>query len=291
VRYVYTPRKFALLLLPQFTLFTVFVVIPVFVVLYFSFTNFKAFGAYDFIGFRNYAQLFKDRFFLIGLKNTVIVTIVSMVIGIPLAFLFALFVNKPGIKNTVYKTIFFGPNTLSGIVVGLMWAFVLDPFTGFINVFLRSIGLGNLALEWIGGRVLTPYTVGVISSWTGLGFAMVIWIAGLKAIPEEVIESSIIDGANKIQQIVYIILPMLKESFKTIFVLSVVGGLKVFETVYILTGGGPGHYSETMVSYLYSTTFMSRRYGYGSAMGMIEFLITLAVTGIFLYLTRKRVET
>jgi raffinose/stachyose/melibiose transport system permease protein len=291
MRHVYTPRKFVLLLLPQFTLFTVFIVVPVFMVFYFSFTNFKAFGAYDFVGLSNYVQLFKDRFFLIGLKNTMIVTIVGMAIGIPLSFLFAFFVNKPGIKNTVYKTIFFGPNTLSGIVVGLMWSFVLDPVTGFINTFLRSVGLGNLALQWIGGRVLTPYVVGVISSWTGLGFAMVIWIAGLKAIPEEVIESAVIDGANKIQQIIYIILPMLKESFKTIFVLSVVGGLKVFETVYILTGGGPGHYSETMVSYLYTTTFQSRRYGYGSAMGVAGFLITLAMTGIFLYFTRKRIDT
>jgi raffinose/stachyose/melibiose transport system permease protein len=291
LRYVYTPRKFVLLLLPELVLFTVFVVIPVFVVFYFSFTNIKAFGAYDFVGFRNYVQLFKDRFFLIGLKNTFIVTIIGIVIGIPLAFLFALFVNKPGIKNSVYKTIFFMPNILSGIVVGLMWSFVLDPVRGLINVFLRSVGLGNLALQWIGGKVLTPYAVGVVSLWAGLGFAMVIWIAGLKGIPEEVIESSVIDGATRLQQIIYIILPMVKESFKTIFVLSAVGGLKVFETVYILTGGGPGHASETMVSYMYNTTFQSRRYGYGSAMGAVEFLIALAIAGIFLYLTRKRIET
>jgi raffinose/stachyose/melibiose transport system permease protein len=242
-------------------------------------------------GFQNYLMVLKDRYFYIGLRNTLIITVVSTVIGIILSFTLAFLINKQGIKNDVYKTIFFAPNTLSGIVVGLMWSFMLDPVNGFINIFLRAIGLENLALEWIGGRVLTPWTtVGVISNWAGVGFGMVIWLAGLKAIPGEVIESAIMDGASKIQEIIYVILPMLKESFKTIFVLGVTGSLKVFETVYVLTGGGPAHISETMVSYMYNTTFTSRKFGYGTAMGIIEFIIALIVTIFFMFATRKQID-
>jgi raffinose/stachyose/melibiose transport system permease protein len=290
LKQVYTRQKFILLVIPEFALYTLFTIVPVFGALYYSLTNFRGFGKYNFVGFQNYIMVFKDRFFYTGLQNTFIITMVSTVVGIVLSFILAFLINKRGIKNDIYKTIFFAPNTLSGIVVGLMWSFMLDPVNGFFNIFLRTIGMENLALEWIGGRVLTPWTVGVISNWAGVGFGMVIWLAGLKAIPEEVIESAVMDGATKFQQIIYIVLPMLKESFKTIFVLTFTGALKVFDTVYVLTGGGPTHASETMVSYMYNTTFTSRKFGYGTAMGIIEFIIALVVTIIFMRATRKQVD-
>jgi raffinose/stachyose/melibiose transport system permease protein len=176
-------------------------------------------------------------------------------------------------------------------IVGLMWIFILDPHTGLINLVLRTLGLDFLALEWIGGRSLTPYSAGVISSWSSVGFYMVIWLAGLKAIPYEIYESSYIDGATPLQQMFYLTIPMVKESFKALFILGVTGGLKAFETVFMLTGGGPVNFSQTMVSYMYSMSFRGYRQGYGTAMGVITFMLALLITGVFLFLSRKKEDT
>jgi raffinose/stachyose/melibiose transport system permease protein len=290
---VYTWRLFFILIAPITILYLSFVFFPLFVSFYYSFTNFRGIGTPDFIGLRNYAALFGDRFFYISLKNTLLIMVTSIAIGMPLSFLCANYIYKCGnaFKSEIYKVILYAPNTIGGIIVGLMWTFMLDPHTGFINLVLRSLGLDFLALDWIGGKSLTPYSAGVISSWSSVGFYMVIWLAGLKAIPYEIYESSYMDGATPVQQMFYLTIPMVKESFKALFILGVTGGLKAFETVYMLTGGGPVHYSETMVSYMYSISFRGKRQGYGIAMGVITFMIALLITGVFLFLSRKKEET
>jgi raffinose/stachyose/melibiose transport system permease protein len=281
---------FFILVIPITLLYIGFVFVPLVFSFYYSFTNFRGLGTYNFTGFRNYITLFNDRYFYMSIKNTFFVMITSMVIGLPLSFLCANFVYRcrGSLKGEVYKVILFAPNTIGGIIVGLMWVFMLDPTTGLINLILRSLHLDFLALQWIGGKVLTPFSAGFISSWQGIGFSMIIWMAGMKAIDYEIYESSYIDGATNVQQMFYLTIPLLKESFITLFILGVTGGLKVFETVYMLTGGGPVHYSETMVSYMYSTSFLIKRQGYASAMGVIEFLIALLITGIFLLLARRK---
>ena len=289
---IYTRRVFFILVAPITIFYLTFIFVPLLVSFSYSLTNYRGIGTPGFIGLRNYSALFIDRNFYISLRNTLIVTAVSTLIAIPLSFLCANFIHRGrgSVKGEVYKVILFAPNTIGGIIVGLMWIFVLDPSTGLINLVLRKAGLDFLALEWIGGMVLTPYSAGVISSWSVVGFFVVIWMAGLKAIPYEIYESSYIDGATSVQQMFYLTIPLVKESFITLFILGVTGGLKVFETVYMLTGGGPVHYSETMVSYMYTTSFQSFRQGYASAMGVIEFLVAILITGVFLFMTRKREE-
>ena len=271
-------------------MFTLFTIIPVFVAIYYSFTNFRGLGSYDWFGFNNYRLILSDPHFFRSLKNTFTIVIVNLILLIPFSFLLANFVNKATIKNEIYKTVFFAPNTIGGIVVGLMWSFMLDPTTGFINTLLRTIGLDFMALQWIGGMTLTPYSIAVIGNWTGAGFAMVIWLAGLKSIPKELYESAEIDGANKRHQMFYITAPMVKQQFIVIFVFAFNGGLRVFETVYVLTGGGPNHASQTMVSYMFTTTFISRLYGYGMAVAVLQFIIAITFSLIFLRLTRKEVD-
>ena len=158
-----------------------------------------------------------------------------------------------------------------------------------VNNFLRSVGMEALALDWIGGRTLTPYMVGIITTWSGLGFCILLWTNGIKQIPGEVLEASIVDGANKWQQVRMVTLPLLKETFKMIFVMQFTGALKVFESVYSLTGGGPNHLSETMVSYMYNTTFGSRLFSYGMAISVAEFVLAITVSLLFMYFTRKEV--
>lgn len=192
--------------------------------------------------------------------------------------------------NQVYKAVIFVPNTIGAVMIALIWNFILDPNRGFINNFLRAAGLGKFAFEWIGGKYLTPYTIGVMGVWSAAGFCMLLWNSGLKQIPSDVIEAGIIDGATKTQQVRYIIIPLLKENFKVILILQFTGCLKVFETVYMLTGGGPNHYSDTMVSYMYNTTFSQQFYGYGMTIAMAEFIIAMVVTLLIMRLFKRGVE-
>lgn len=142
-----------------------------------------------------------------------------------------------------------------------MWTFIFDPYIGVLNSIFRAVGLDFLALDWIGGRYLTPFSASIVSAWQGLGFNMLLFISGLNMIPGEIYEAAEVDGANRRQRMWLITIPNLKETFKMMMVLQITGSLKTFETVYMLTGGGPSHVSETLVSLMYNQTFISHKYG------------------------------
>ena len=191
--------------------------LPIGVAVYYSLTNYRGAGGYDFVGMANYSRLVGDKLFWLSLGNTLkiyhnhINNSDSPVLPPGLG----LKGRKAG--NNIFKTIFFTSYCVGGIIVGLVWTFILDPSKGLVNNFLRSVGMEALALDWIGGRTLTPYMVGIITTWSGLGFCILLWTNGIKQIPGEVLEASIVDGANKWQQVRMVTLPLLKETFKMIF--------------------------------------------------------------------------
>lgn len=286
---VYNRKKFLGYTFPMLFFYVVFMFVPIGIAIFYSLTNYKGVGSFDFTGLKNYARLLQDKVFWKSLENTLKITVTTLLLLIPLSFLLAWTLRKETRANNVFKTIFFTSYCIGAIVVGLVWTFILDPTRGLLNSCLRAIGLDALALEWIGGRVLTPYMVGIIGTWSGLGFCVLLWTNGIKQIPSEVLEASAIDGANKWQQLKLISLPLLKETFKMIFVMQFTASLKVFEAVQTLTGGGPNHLSETMVSYMYNTTFTSRMFGYGMTISVAEFVLALSVSLIFLRITSKEV--
>ena len=286
---VYNRKKFFGFTTPMLFFYIVFMFLPIGVAVYYSLTNYRGAGGYDFVGMANYSRLVGDKLFWLSLGNTLKITITTLIILIPLSFLLAWVLKEEKRGNNIFKTIFFTSYCVGGIIVGLVWTFILDPSKGLVNNFLRSVGMEALALDWIGGRTLTPYMVGIITTWSGLGFCILLWTNGIKQIPGEVLEASIVDGANKWQQVRMVTLPLLKETFKMVFVMQFTGALKVFESVYSLTGGGPNHLSETMVSYMYNTTFGSRLFSYGMAISVAEFVLAITVSLLFMYFTRKEV--
>ena len=285
-----TKRAFFLLIFPAAFLFVFYVIIPLFVAFGYSLTNYQGLGEKAFIGLKNYQVLLKNRYFLIALKNVGQIMLFNILFSIPLAFMVGMLVNRNYKGSTLFKTIFFTPGVISGIVAGLMWTFIFDPHIGVLNSILRAVGLDFLALEWIGGRYLTPFSASIVSAWQGLGFNMLLIISGLNMIPSEIFEAAEVDGASRRQRMWMITIPNLKETFKVIMVLQITSSLKVFETVYMLTGGGPSHVSETLVSLMYNQTFISHKYGYGMAMAVVEFLIALILSVTFLRITNKRVD-
>ena len=271
-----------LFLTPAFLVYTLFLIIPIGVTVYYSFTDFSGIGKESFIGFQNYERMFDDKLFFISLKNTLIVLLVSTVILITVSFLVALMLNREFKGNNVAKAMIFSPYIIAPIIAGTIWMFILNPEFGLINEFLEKIGLGALKQEWIGGKTLSPWSVGFVFSWQVLGFHATIFLAGMKMIPGDIYEAASIDGASRTQQTWFVTIPMLKETFVINVVLMITGALKIFELVYQLTGGGPNHLSDVLVSYMYYVVFTSSQYGYGMAIAV--FILAVSILGSFLYI-------
>lgn len=273
---------------PAVILFLLYIIIPVFMAFYYGFTNFTGIGKPEFLGLRNYITLFSDKIFYIALKNTGLVLAMSLLLIVPCSFGLSLLFARKMRGGKLVKAFCFSSNIISPILIGLIWVFILDPKIGLINAFLRYIGV-SVQPEWIGGKTLTPYCVGAIFLWQTLGYNATIFLAGIKMVPQELYEASEIDGAGKMQQLIYITFPMIRQTIIIVMLLVITGCFKIFEIVYQLTGGGPNHMSDLLVTYMYYSTFTSSRYGYGMSIASVTFLISALFAVIYLYVTREQV--
>ena len=270
--------------------YTLFIVVPIFVGIGYSFTKYTGIGKARFTGLSNYQRLFHDKLFWTSLRNTVLIFVVASLLLLVLSFALALLLNSRLKFSDTSKALIFSPAIIAPIIVGIIWVYILDPKIGLINSLLHVIGLDGLQQQWIGGATLTPYSIAIIFFWQQLGYLTTIFIAGLKMIPEEILEAARVDGANAWQRTLRIVIPMMRSTISTVVVLIITGIFKIFEIVQQTTGGGPNHLSETLVTYAYSVTFQNGQYGYGMSIATVTFVISLVITGAYLLLSRDRGE-
>jgi raffinose/stachyose/melibiose transport system permease protein len=287
MRWLSTRWKLLVMIVPGLALFTAFIVYPVCYSVYYSLTDFKGFKQPHFNGLQNYHDITQDPIFWKSVENTGIVLVIAIALLIPASFGLALLMNTrfPGVG--VLRALAFTPNIVAPILTGLIWVFMLDPKIGVLNAFLRALKI-PWQPEWIGGKTLTPFSISVVFIWGTIGFAMTIFWAGLQVLPPDVLEAASLDGASRWQQVRYLTIPMMRDVFAIIAILVFTGALRVFELVYQLSGGGPVHVSEVMVSYMYYVTFTLQHYGQGMALAVI--ITILGAVGSFGYvlLTRER---
>ena len=276
------------LVVPTLLVYMVFIILPIGMAIGYSFTKYSGIGKAKFNGITNYIRLFKDRLFWISFKNTMIMFILAFLLLLTISFLIALLLNNKLKAVDFSKALIFSPAIIAPIIVGIIWVYILDPNIGIINSVLDAIGASALKHKWIGGSVLSPYSIAVIYFWQQLGYLVTVFIAGLKMIPEEVMEAVKIDGASFWQKTWYVTIPMMKSTISTVSVLIITGVFKIFEIVQQTTGGGPNHLSETLVTYSYSMTFSSSDYGYGMSLATFTFVLSLVITGIYSLLTKER---
>ena len=276
------------LVVPTLLVYMVFIILPIGMAIGYSFTKYSGIGKAKFNGITNYIRLFKDRIFWISFKNTMIMFILAFLLLLTISFLIALLLNNKLKAVDFSKALIFSPAIIAPIIVGIIWVYILDPNIGIINSVLDAIGASALKHKWIGGSVLSPYSIAVIYFWQQLGYLVTVFIAGLKMIPEEVMEAVKIDGASFWQKTLYVTIPMMKSTISTVSVLIITGVFKIFEIVQQTTGGGPNHLSETLVTYSYSMTFSSSDYGYGMSLATFTFVLSLVITGIYSLLTKER---
>jgi raffinose/stachyose/melibiose transport system permease protein len=274
------------MLAPALVVFTMFVVYPVLYSGVYSFTRFQGFGDPVWIGIDNYVALANDPFFWQSLQNTVVILVFSLAVLIPASFALALLLQRAIPGGGILRALVFGPAIIAPILVGLIWVFILDPKIGLLNRVLERFGVPPI--QWIGGDYLTPISVAIVFIWSSLGFAMTIFYAGLRLLPADVLEASSLDGATGWQQVRFITIPMMRETFAIVTILMITNVFKIFELVYMLTGGGPVHRSETLVSYMYFITFTNQQYGYGMALAVIITILGALVSVGYLAAVRRK---
>lgn len=270
----------AIFLAPALIIYAAFLLIPIFQSIYMSFFKWKGIANVPmvFVGLKNYQRIFSNPAFWHSLVNVLWFIAGGFIVLMPLSFILALIITK-NIKGTrFYKTSFFIPVILPMTAVGLMWVYILQPNGGLLNSLLEMMGLGSLIKNWLGDPDIAIISVVLVNEWVFAGFNMLIFAAGLVAIPDSLFESAKIDGANSLQRIIHITLPLMKESIKIFSIMCITGCLRHFDLVFIMTGGGPARATETPATLLYNEAFKYRNFGPGNAIGVFILVAGLLIS-------------
>lgn len=271
-------------MLPAVLFFLVVIVAPVILSVYYSTLKWDGVGKGVFIGLDNYRRLFFDNTdnFPKSVINSFLFMLVSLFIQIPISLLLAILIEN-GIKGeNFFRNVFFVPVVLSTVVIGQLWMKIYHPDYGLLNTFLRSIGLGSWAHGWLGDQNTALMATFIPTLWQYVGYHMLLLYAAIKSISPQIFEAARIDGANKRQITFRITIPMIVPMIKVCMLFSVIGSLKVFDLVYVLTNGGPAQASEVPSTLMVKTIFMGFQYGYGSAMAVF----IIAECALFTFVVR-----
>jgi raffinose/stachyose/melibiose transport system permease protein len=267
--------ELALLLGPPLVLFVGFVFAPIVIAADYSFYNWTGFGPLsDFTGIANYRIAFADPAFIESIEHTLILAVLAVVIQLPLSLAIALLLNRRFRGRTLVRLAVFAPYVVAPAITGVMWSLLLQP-SGFVDQVLTSLGLGGLVHQWLASIHLVLYTMFGVLTWQYLGFGIVLLLAGLQGIPASLREAASIDGASGWQVTRRITLPLLGPTIRIWIFLSVIGSLQVFDVVWIMTEGGPANASQTIVTYMISKGFQVTEFGYGAAISVILFVLSL----------------
>jgi multiple sugar transport system permease protein len=278
-----------LFLTPFFIFFLVFVVRSVATAVNLSFYDWQILRpSRPYIGLGNYQELFNDYVWWIALQNTIVFAVLTVLGTTILALASALAVTQPIRGQSFFRVLLYMPTLLSVGVVGLTWVWLLSTQFGVINYFLSFIGIRPV--NWLGDESLVIPALSLTTIWWGFGFPMLIFIAGLQGIPEQLYEAAKIDGANGRQLFWYITLPLLRPTILFVTVTGVISHFQVFGQPFIMTTGGPGRASYTVIYYLYEMAWRAFRMGYGSAVAVTLAVIMALFTVVQFRLIGRRVE-
>lgn len=277
-----------LLLAPPMTVFSVFVIWPLISSFYYSVTNWNGFDPnYSYVGLSNFTKIFTDTLFMNAAINTTIWMIAAIVVPTLCGLILALLLDSKVPGGRLFKTVFYLPICLSAVVVGQIWIWIYQPDWGLLNTVLSDISGERVRYAWLAKPDTALGSVILAWAWQQTGLAMVIYLAGLTAIPEDLLEVCEIEGAKLWQRILFVVLPLLTPSTVVVVALSVINSLKGFDILYIMTGGGPFNSSDTLAMHMYNESFRKYLMGYGSAISVVLFLIALVIIGMYFRQLKK----
>lgn len=275
--------------------YAIFVIYPLFATFYYSLYNISPVGGKvvtTFVGLQNFKDLFSDDIFLRAVRNTATWGIFGPTLEMLTATTLAFVVYFKVPLYRFYRTAWFTPFLVTGVIVGLVFRWMFNVDWGLLNATLRLIGLDTLALNWLGRRDTPLWVVIIVHWWATFGYSFILLLAGLTAIPHELVEAAYIDGASTVQAALRVLLPLLRPTFVTVLILSFMGKMRAFDVVWVLTHGGPMHFSETVATYVQKRAFGwgSLDLGYPSAMAVIWFGVVMVSVGLITRLLQSRME-
>lgn len=281
-----------LMLLPMLVLFCLFSIYPLIDAIYLSFTKFNGFTAPEFVGLDNYVRLIQDSTWWHVVGNTLQFTLLAYVVQIPLALFLAVLVNSKIKGRNFFRTVLFLPNITSTAIIGVVFFFMFSSYNGIVNGILQSIGFIDRPIEWLGNVSTAKLIIILLNTWSQVGYLMVLFLAAIQKIPLELYESATLDGASRWQQFCRITIPMLGKMFQVISMMCILNGFQLFDSVNVLTGGGPGNQTSVMALYIYKYFFSSTgsQQGYASAVSVCATLITAVVGALYLWATNKKFQ-
>ena len=265
-----------LFLAPNILIFLLFIIIPLFQGLRMAFMDWGIFTVPEFVGLKNFANLFKDEVFLITIKNTIVYSFFAVVLLTVVSLCLALMLSRNSMKGErVFRAVFYIPSLLSMIAVGIAWRFILGDEMGIVNYVLRS--MGGSGVKWLTDGNLAMMCVILVSVWASSGYYMIMFISGLQAIPNEHYEAATIDGSSPWNTFWRITLPLLRSTVLVVLVLATIASFKAYELIVTMTKGGPGYATKFIVQQVYQVAFQEDRMGYASAMS----IVLMVIIGIF----------
>lgn len=262
-----------LFIAPAFTLFMIYLIIPLLQAFIMSFYDWNI-AKRDFTGLTNYKNLLQDKLFLTTIINTLVYTM-AVPFKTVLALGLAAMLGSVRKFQGFYRGTLFFPCILSGVVVGLIWQMMFSVDSGFINMILSFFGLSQ---KWLIESEHAMWVLWIVGTWQGLGSNLILFLAGIKGISSELYEAAAMDGASGWKSFIYITIPCLKPVTVFVVTMLIIGSFKIFDLAYIMTGGGPGDSTRTLVQFIYDTAFERFKMGYASAAAYIFFLILIILT-------------
>lgn len=272
------PVTIVLLVAPTFILFLFIIPLPIVQTIYYSFTQWNVISSPIFVGLRNYIQLFtRDIHFKTAILNTLIFAIGSFLLQIPFAFIIANLLARLKKMSGVFRSIFFFPCLLSATAVSLLWRFIYHPNIGLLNSALTALRLDVFVTSWLSNPHTALAAVIVAVAWQWFGYHMVIFMTGISSIPRELFEYATLEGANEWQTTRFITYPLIKPFIKISTILITASSIKAFDSIYVLTGGGPNNASTVLALQMYNRAFRQMKYGYGSAISVVLMVTTITI--------------
>jgi raffinose/stachyose/melibiose transport system permease protein len=283
--------EIALFCTPALALYIGFVIVPMGMAIFYSPFKWNGLEPLDnFVGLDNYRRALSDPVFQGAVWHNLLFIILSLAIQLPIGLGLALLVNRRIRGRTLLRTILFAPYVISEVVAAVAWLLILQP-DGPVDSILRSVGLGRFVQLWLADGNLVIYTLFVVITWKYIGFAIILFLAGLQGIPRELMEAAAIDGASPWKVTRHITLPLLGSTIRTWIFLSIIGSLQLFDLIWIMTLGGPAGASNTMVTYIIERGFIRSQFGYGSAVAVILFIIAFAFALLYQrFVLRRDIE-
>lgn len=282
-------NKMYFFIIPAVTMFLILWILPIFQLFYYSVTNFNGINYdYDFVGMKNFIKIFENGTLFNSVKITLIYALLIVVFGNLLGISVAMLLNTKIRGKGIFRTCAYFPALFSAIVVGFIWSYVYMPKSGMIASLLNLIGLNGAAFNPLGNFNTALYAIALVEVWKAFGTTMIIYLAGLQTVDECLLEAGRIDGCTEWQLIRKVKLPLISSTITINVILNVIAGLKAFDYAFIMTNGGPGKSTKTLMFQIYEIAFTDQKMGRASAFSVGAFVVIILITIFMLYFLNKR---